>query len=68
MEGPGLTLGLLAILAVCGKSRHHPTLKGPQDSHQGPYCMVPSYPTYLVLPPLTWGPTSHPHCYFSLEG
>lgn len=29
MEGPVLTLGLLAILVVCGKSGHHPALKGP---------------------------------------
>lgn len=29
MEGPLLTLGLLAALVVRGKRGHHPALKGP---------------------------------------
>lgn len=34
MEGPGLTLGLLAALVVCGKNGHHPTLRRPSGCHR----------------------------------
>lgn len=34
MEGPGLTLGLLAALVVCGKNGHHPTLRRLSGCHR----------------------------------
>lgn len=59
MEGPVVTLGLLATLVVCGKSGHHPIPRGP-------LLHDPPHPSYMAPSP-SLRPPSHPCCHFSLE-
>lgn len=57
MEGPVLTLGLLAALVVCGKSGHHPALKGPSGlAPRVPAAWSPPTPPLhqARLPPQLW--------------
>ncbi|XP_053759658.1 acetylcholine receptor subunit delta isoform X3 [Panthera pardus] len=57
MEGPVLTLGLLAALVVCGKSGHHPAPKGPSGlAPRVPAAWSPPTPPLhqAQLPPQLW--------------
>ena len=60
MEGPVLTLGLLAALVVCGKSGHHPSLEGPSGPlPRSPTACSPPVPSYVGLPLPVSGPPPH---------
>lgn len=60
MEGPVLTLGLLAALVVCGKSDHHPSLEGPPGPlPRSPMACSPPVPSYVGLPLPASGPPPH---------
>lgn len=69
MEGPVLTLGLLAALVVCGKSGHHPSLEGPSGPlPRSPTACSPPVPSHVGLPLPASGPPPHFPCHSSLEG
>lgn len=68
MEGPVVTLGLLATLVVCGKSGHHPPRGSLRMPTWVPHCMVPSCPLPQGASSSKRPNSPLPLCHFSLEG